>query len=309
MLENICILRNLLEVTHQVGETYLLLYRCWDTDRFMQGDKKLFLIFFIQVTFANVRRVTVHVRVISEKLSHSRAPGRYHLNQKTLNALIAVLSRSLQAAGNSDNSGETEHVLESHSQNDDIKNSLFNSCTQHSYSGVYKDKLEPTSAKQRMQLVSEILQTTTDLILVRKQTHAVIFLPFSISPSLILPSFSCYPEVHLVSWCLGAQSQQWFFGLIRQIPKPNLHNHQQWFKHLLPAALHDPASVCSTRTRGWETVFAKCADWAPSQPSSSPWKGGTLATWWYLMIKDLRHCSDFLFCFIAEWTSCGLESI
>ncbi|XP_074549754.1 polycystin-1-like protein 1 [Halichoeres trimaculatus] len=135
MFDNICILRNLLEVTHQV-------------------------------TFANARRVTSHVRVISERLTRSRTPGWYHLDQRTLNALVALLSHSLQAAGGSDNfmletntSGDTEP----HSQYDTIEHPPANSCMMHSSS--YKDKQRPSSAKQRMQLVSDILQTTTDLML------------------------------------------------------------------------------------------------------------------------------------------------
>ncbi|KAM6971589.1 polycystin-1-like protein 1 [Tautogolabrus adspersus] len=69
MVDSICILKNLLYVTRQVS-------------------------------LASARRVTAHVKDISERLSQSRASGWYHLNQETLNTLVALLSYSLQAARN-----------------------------------------------------------------------------------------------------------------------------------------------------------------------------------------------------------------
>ncbi|CAJ1082323.1 polycystic kidney disease 1 like 1 [Xyrichtys novacula] len=127
MIDNTHILENLLQVTHQV-------------------------------TLASAKRVMFHVKAISKRLSQSRAPGWYHLDQKTLNTLVALLSYSLQAAVNRDDSslaksvsGDTKWTSESASHGYDRKND--------SSSG------EKLSTKQVLQLKADILQTATDLML------------------------------------------------------------------------------------------------------------------------------------------------
>ncbi|XP_034562845.1 polycystic kidney disease 1 like 1 [Notolabrus celidotus] len=138
MLDNICILKSLLRVTRQV-------------------------------TLAGARRVTSHVQVISTRLLQSRAPGWYHLDQKTLDTLVALLSHSLQAAAQSEdftseksNSGDIKLPLESDTRHHDVKNPPSNRCMQDSSRGVHRDNPGSTSVKQ---LVAHILQTAADLML------------------------------------------------------------------------------------------------------------------------------------------------
>uniref|UniRef100_A0A8C2ZWB2 Polycystic kidney disease 1b n=1 Tax=Cyclopterus lumpus TaxID=8103 RepID=A0A8C2ZWB2_CYCLU len=135
MVDNICILKNLLEVTSQV-------------------------------TLASARRVAVHVQIISELFSS--APVWY--SQKTLNTLVALLSRSLQAALTSHDftpemstSGDITQTLES-DPHDEIQDSL---------SGISMDQGLPISTKQALQLVADILQTASDLMLVREDKHGL----------------------------------------------------------------------------------------------------------------------------------------
>ncbi|XP_065805230.1 polycystin-1-like protein 1 [Labrus bergylta] len=141
MVDSICILKNLLHVTHQVS-------------------------------LASARRVTAHVQDISERLSQARAPGGYHLNQETLNTLVTLLSYSLQAAVNSNdlssekfNSGDTKQALGPDSRNEYIRNGLSGGCIPGSSPGVYIETLGSISTKQMMQVVDEILHTATDLVL------------------------------------------------------------------------------------------------------------------------------------------------
>ncbi|KAA8580858.1 hypothetical protein FQN60_013816 [Etheostoma spectabile] len=131
MVDNICILKNLLQVSSQV-------------------------------TLASARRVTVHVQVISEQFSDSSTPVRYYLEQKTLNTLLALLSYSLQAAvtrndvtAEMSTSADTTLTLES-----DLHDEI-----QDSPRGVYMKRRESISTKHAVQLVAEILQTASDLML------------------------------------------------------------------------------------------------------------------------------------------------
>ncbi|XP_037613525.1 polycystic kidney disease 1 like 1 [Sebastes umbrosus] len=139
MVDNISILKNLLEVTSQV-------------------------------TLASARRVTVHVKVISEQFLESSAPVWYFLEQKTLNTLVALLSYSLQAAVTSNNftaetstSADITQALES-DPHDGI---------QDSSSGVYIRRVGSISTKQAVRLVADILQTATRLMLKYILIHKV----------------------------------------------------------------------------------------------------------------------------------------
>lgn len=119
------------------------------------------------MTLASARRVAVHVQVISEQFSS--APVWY--SQKTLNTLVALLSRSLQAALTSNDftpemstSADIKQALES-DPHDEI---------QDSPSGIYMDQGLPISTKQALQLVADILQTASDLMLVREDKHVLV---------------------------------------------------------------------------------------------------------------------------------------
>ncbi|XP_070784659.1 polycystin-1-like protein 1 [Enoplosus armatus] len=125
MVDNICILRNLLQVTRQV-------------------------------TLASARQVTVHVQVISDQLSESSAPVWYYLDQKTLNTLVTLLSYSLQASVTSDDFAPemADIKQESDPHDGNIRNVIAASKRGGSI-----------STKQTVQLVADILQTASHLML------------------------------------------------------------------------------------------------------------------------------------------------
>nr|XP_046228097.1 polycystic kidney disease 1 like 1 [Scatophagus argus] len=133
-----------------------------------------------QVTLASARRVTLHVQVISEQFSESRAPVYgYYLDQETLDTLIDLLSYSLQAAvacndftPETPNSADSKQALESDSHKKNIRNATgpSNGCVPES-SSVYIQRQGSLSAKQAVQLVADILQTAADLMLVRENRH------------------------------------------------------------------------------------------------------------------------------------------
>ncbi|KAM6908104.1 polycystin-1-like protein 1 [Lycodopsis pacificus] len=133
MVDNICILKNLLEVTSQV-------------------------------TLASARRVTVHVRVISGQFSSAPV----WCSQKTLNTLVALLSHSLQAVLTSNDftpemstGADITQALES-DPHDEV---------QDSPSGIYMEQGLLISTKQALRLAADILQTASDLMLKYTLSH------------------------------------------------------------------------------------------------------------------------------------------
>lgn len=123
------------------------------------------------MTFSSARRVTGHVQVISKQLSESSAPGRFYLDQKTLNTLVSLLSYSLQAAVASNDftpamstSADITQTLKS-DPHDEI---------QDSPSSVYIKRDGSISTKQALQLIADILQTASDLMLVRENKHVLV---------------------------------------------------------------------------------------------------------------------------------------
>ncbi|XP_044196388.1 polycystic kidney disease 1 like 1-like [Thunnus albacares] len=123
-----------------------------------------------QVTLASARRVRAHIQAISEQFSESSVPVWYHLDQKTLNSLVTLLSYSLQAAVTgydfTTNSADITQEMESDSHTgENIRNAIAdpNGCISDSSSGVFiKTSI---STKQVMRLVDDILQTASDLML------------------------------------------------------------------------------------------------------------------------------------------------
>ncbi|KAL6097956.1 pkd1l1 [Pungitius sinensis] len=133
LVDNICILKDLLQVTNQV-------------------------------TLASARRVTVHTQVVSEQFSG--APAWY--SQKTLNTLVALLSHCLQAALT------TNDLRPEMSASGDITQAFGpdrRDEMQDSPSGVHVERGSPTSTKQALQLVADILQTASDLMLKYISSH------------------------------------------------------------------------------------------------------------------------------------------
>lgn len=117
--------------------------------------------------------MTAHIHAMLEHFSGSSVPVQYHLDQKTLNTLVTLLSYSLQAAVSghnfTTNSTDVAQELESNSlTGENIRNAVaaLNGCISDSSSSVFiKTSI---STKQVVQLVNNVLQTSSDLMLVRK---------------------------------------------------------------------------------------------------------------------------------------------
>ncbi|XP_073344382.1 polycystin-1-like protein 1 [Pagrus major] len=180
MVDNISILKNLLQATSQV-------------------------------TFASARQVTLHVQAISEQISESDAPVWYYLDEKTLNTLITLLSYSLQAAvRNKDFTPEMSNSA-------DVKLPLESDSSEEN-SGVYIRKGGSIS-KQVVQLVADTLQTASDMMLKyimfhKAQEHRVntgfiaLYAAYQNQTSTVISSGSTafYMPASLIQLLFGRQS-------------------------------------------------------------------------------------------------------
>ncbi|XP_047423738.1 polycystic kidney disease 1 like 1 [Mugil cephalus] len=102
-----------------------------------------------QVTLVSARRVTAYVQVISE----SRVPDLCYANEMILNSLVGLLSYNLQVA--------TSYDFTPGTHADVIPDaSILNSSAR-----LHTKQVGAVPTKQVVQLVSDILQTATDLIL------------------------------------------------------------------------------------------------------------------------------------------------
>ncbi|XP_069369205.1 polycystin-1-like protein 1 [Paralichthys olivaceus] len=135
LVDSICILKDLLQVTNQVS-------------------------------LASVRHVTLHVRAISDMFLESSDSVRYRLDHKTLDTLLLLLSYILQAAvtdldltPESSNMDNITQVLES----DSVNRGITGCCIPASSDPIKQGG--SISAKQRTRLVDDILQTASDLML------------------------------------------------------------------------------------------------------------------------------------------------
>lgn len=115
----------------------------------------------------SVRRVTAHVQATWQRFSESGSSDRFRLDQKTLEALVALLSHSLQAAITAQDlkGGPFSRVDAEAEEGADSGESLrpgwatTSSCT-----------LEGAlSAQQVVQLVTGVLEMPADLLLVREE--------------------------------------------------------------------------------------------------------------------------------------------
>lgn len=116
--------------------------------------------------------MTAHIQAFF-RFSESSVPVRYHLDQKTLNSLVTLLSYSLQAAVTShdfttNNAGIAQELESDSCAGENIRNAkaALNGYISDSSSGVFTKT--SISTKQAVQLVDDILQTASDLTLVRK---------------------------------------------------------------------------------------------------------------------------------------------
>ncbi|KAM9332615.1 LOW QUALITY PROTEIN: polycystin-1-like protein 1 [Pholidichthys leucotaenia] len=106
-----------------------------------------------EVTFVSARRVTARVQAISRQFSQ-------HVNQKLFNSLISLLSLSLQVVTHSQD-------LESDCPPDESVNGAVdvpNGCLQASSTTVHMKQTITVSAKQVRHLVTDILQTASELM-------------------------------------------------------------------------------------------------------------------------------------------------
>ncbi|XP_054863081.1 polycystic kidney disease 1 like 1 [Amphiprion ocellaris] len=124
-----------------------------------------------QVTLMSARRVTAQVQSVSEQFSESSPPD--YTNQKMLSSLISLLSYSLQAVINCSFTPETPNnvditqALESHTGRKDAPNS----CLHDSSAGPHTRQRTSTPTKPVVQLVTDTLQTASDLMLKSIQFH------------------------------------------------------------------------------------------------------------------------------------------
>uniref|UniRef100_A0AAQ6IQD0 Polycystic kidney disease 1b n=2 Tax=Anabas testudineus TaxID=64144 RepID=A0AAQ6IQD0_ANATE len=121
-----------------------------------------------QVSLVGARRVIVHIQAISDQFLESSSPVQYSLDSKTLNTLITVLSHTLQAAAFSPESSLITQALESDSPNGENMTTTVaapRGCTSESQTGVHIGRGGLTSAKQLAQLIADVHQTASDLML------------------------------------------------------------------------------------------------------------------------------------------------
>uniref|UniRef100_A0A3Q3J1C2 Polycystic kidney disease protein 1-like 1 n=1 Tax=Monopterus albus TaxID=43700 RepID=A0A3Q3J1C2_MONAL len=128
-----------------------------------------------QVSLESARRVTAHVQAISDQFLESSTPVQYHLDHETLDTLITLLSYILQATATShDFTLETPHsvsiiqALDSPTgQNLRNTTAAPDAYVPDSSSGAHIKQGGLSSEKQVVQLVADLLQTASDLMLVR----------------------------------------------------------------------------------------------------------------------------------------------
>lgn len=129
--------------------------------------------FSFKVMLASARKVTLHVQSISEKFW--KPPLWYALDQKTLGALVVLLSHSLQAAiSSSDFPAQTtdrdvnQQASKLNSGGDTIRTTGTLSNRPPSKGG------RSVLLRQTMQLVTDTLATSLDLTLVRENNHGIM---------------------------------------------------------------------------------------------------------------------------------------
>lgn len=171
------------------------------------------------MTLASARRVTSHIQAISHQFSKFGPSVRLSLDQQTLNTLVVLLSHSLQATGHRPGTfSRVDGGAEPDSHEENIRNasSVITSCLIE----------EPLSAQQVVQLVTDVLEATADLMLVRDIWVQALCSLTPIPTSIHLFFFQ-FPEVHLASRGSGASSPQPPHCFTRHTPEPNRRSHQR----------------------------------------------------------------------------------
>lgn len=189
----------------------------------------------------SVRRVTSHVRVVSQQFSEFT-----HHNHRKLNGLIQLLSSSLQVLSRCGRTpetliGDSAQQLESESESaagHDLKLPEHTAaCSTRSEHPV----------KQTLRLTGDILQTASDVMLVRGNTYRCC--PTCVD-STGLTFVWLFLEARLVPGDQRAQSWYRCHPAARCFPQPNLHNHQEHLHHRpLPCVAHPDGVGSPQKTR------------------------------------------------------------
>lgn len=126
------------------------------------------------MTLASVRQVITHVKAISAELSRPSAPKRYQPDQRALNTLVTVLSCSLEATVTARDVTDVTREVEPNPW-----------VGLNPGKGLTDDNLQTSRSQQLEQLVETILQTASDVILVRSPA-GTLATPFSFWLSSVL---------------------------------------------------------------------------------------------------------------------------
>lgn len=132
---------------------------------FLQRRNKWSNFVYLQVTVQSARWVTAHVGALSVQFSES--------NRSLLSALVSLLSSSLQVVTSSpetSDSADSPQPLESHLVTGKSGNAFVDDadhCITDLSETKYNKQSEPVPKRLMMRLVNDLLQTTSDLMLVR----------------------------------------------------------------------------------------------------------------------------------------------
>lgn len=128
--------------------------------------------------------MTTHIQAVSDLFFTSNAPAHYHLDQKSLNSLVVLLSYVLQAAVTNrnikpemPNMGNITQVLESDFPKDEnTRNTVVShsGCMSAPSTTDHVRVEGSTATKQKTQLVVDILQTASNLMLVRENIFSFV---------------------------------------------------------------------------------------------------------------------------------------
>lgn len=124
--------------------------------------------------------MTAHIQAVSDLFSTSGAPVHYHLDHKTLNSLVVLLSYLLQAAAMNHNlkpeMSNMDNITQVFESGENIRNAVVSpdGCMSASSTIDHIRVKGSTATKQKAQLVVDILQTASDLMLVRENMFPLV---------------------------------------------------------------------------------------------------------------------------------------
>lgn len=193
----------------------------------------------------SARRVTTHLQAMSRRFSEISASDRFSLDQKTLEALLALLSHSLQATITGH--GFKHRIFRGREADGEEATDLGGTIRNGSFTTTSCEFEGAVSAQQVVQLVSDVLEMPAELMLVSANHRAASLLTShaDLHSALSGP----FPDVHLASRRSGASRPQRPHGCARRAAKPNVHRHQRGLGCRLPAGLPPPASARSAQRR------------------------------------------------------------